>query len=85
MTHNIETSIRTQIGENAKNGIYEVFINHQDYYSYYGLGISPTPTLNQKMFQVIWDNSFEILCLDERRAWSEFKAIAEEEGVAIAL
>lgn len=79
----MEAKIKTQIGENAKNGIYEVFVNHQDYYDYYDLGTSPTPNMNQKMFAVVWDGEVENLCLEERRAWSELKSIAEEEGINI--
>lgn len=84
-TQNLETAIRNQIGENAKNGIFEVFVNHQDYYTYYGLGTSPSPNMNQKMYAVVWDNSVENLCLNERKAWAELKSIAEEEGVDLGL
>jgi len=81
----METYIRTQIGEIAKNGIYEVFVNHQDYYTYFGLGVAPSPKMMQKMYVVVWDNNIENLCLNERRAWAEFKQIAEDEGVEIEL
>lgn len=80
----LDQAIRTQIGETAKNGIYEVFVNHQDYFTYYGLGISPSPYMNQKMYAVVWDNSVENLCLSEGKAWAELKSIAKEEGVVIA-
>ena len=81
----MENQIKSQIGENAKNGIYEVFVNHQDYFTYYGLGTSPTPNVNQKMYAVLWNGNVENLSLLERRAWAEFKQIAEDEGVEIAL
>ncbi len=84
-TQNLESEIRNQIGENAKNGIFEVFVNHQDYFTYYGLGTSPSPNMNQKMYAVVWDNSVENLCLNERKAWAELKSIAEEEGVDLGL
>ena len=77
----LDTTLRTQIGENATNGIYEVFVNHQDYFTYYELGTSPTPNFNQKMFAVVWNNEVENLCLTEPKAWVEFKSICEEEGV----
>ena len=79
----MESQIRMQIGENAKNGIYEVFIKQQDYYTYFELGVAPSPNMNQKMFAVIWDNSIENICLEERRAYAELKSIAEEEGIEI--
>lgn len=81
----METKIKQQIGENPKNGIYEVFVNHQDYYTYFGLGTSSSPNMNQKMYAVIWDGEAEKICLEESRAWAEFKSIAEEEGVEINL
>ncbi len=81
----MEAKIKNQIGENAKNGIYEVFVNHQDYFTYYGLGTSPSPNMNQKMYAVVWDGEVENLCLEERRAWAELKSIAEDEGVNLDL
>lgn len=80
----LDQNIRTQIGENAKNSIYEVFVNHQEYYTYYGLGVSPSPYMNQKMYAVVWDNCVENLCLSEGKAWAELKRIAKEEGVTIS-
>lgn len=81
----LDQSIRTQIGENAKNGIFEVFVNQQDYYTYFGLGTAPSPNMNQKMYAVVWDNNVENICLTERKAWAELRAIAEEEGVDLGL
>lgn len=79
----MEAKIKSQIAANPKNGIYEVFINQQDYYTYFGLGTAPSPNMNQKMFAVIWDCEVENICLEENRAWAELKSIAEEEGVNI--
>lgn len=79
----MDEKLALQLGVNPKNGIYEVFVNHQDYFSYYGLGTSPSPNFNQKMFAVVWDGDVQNLCLSERKAWAELKSIAEEEGVTI--
>lgn len=68
-----------------KTGIFEVFVNHQDYFTYYGLGTSPSPNMNQKMYAVVWNNSVENLCLNERKAFAELKSISEEEGVDLCL
>lgn len=81
----MEEQIKNQIGENAKNGIYEVFVRHQDYYNYFNIGTSSTPNINQKMYAVVWDGEVEILCLEKRRAWAELKTIAEDEGVSLDL
>lgn len=81
----LDQSIRIQIGENAKNGIFEVFANHQQYYTYFGLGTSPSPNMNQKMYAVVWDNCVENICLNESQAWAKLKSIAEEEGVDLGI
>ena len=81
----MEKQVMLQVGENAKNGIYEVFVNHQDYFDYFGLGESKTPNMMQKMYAVVWNGQVEHISLEERRAWAEFKGIAEEEGVEIEL
>lgn len=79
----MEAKIKMQIGENATNGIYEVFVNEQDYCTYFGLGASPNPKMNKKVYAVVWDGEVEHISLQERRAWAELKSIAEEEGVSL--
>jgi len=81
----MEQSIRLQIGENATNGVYGVFVNHQDYYDAMLLGESKNPNQNQKMYAVVWENSIEHVSLEERRAFAELLTIAEDEGVTIDL
>jgi hypothetical protein len=79
----MEAQIKQQIGENAKNGIYEVFVNNQVYNDYMGLGPAQSPNFNTKMYAVIWDGEIPNICLTEARAWAELISIAKEEGVSI--
>jgi len=80
---NLTEKINLQIGSNPSNGIYEVFVTHQDYCDYFELGVSSSPNMNQKMYAVVWNGEVSNLCLSKPKAWAEFKQIAEDEGIEL--